>query len=395
MSTTLALAIASQLPIIAIRTRDTQNLGLVIHEISKRKPEKFNPPKMENGKLYFWMANDGDVDKMPWGKTYNELASLESTLLVVNPQRVHAEMFDAGEVPVPKSLLLKFMTVVTDDEEQAKKLLSGLGGCTIKEAAELARLTMSRDHSLTVSGLMFTRKQFFRSASGLTLVDTQQPFYAPDPALKGWVEREKAWFLSGTDPRMIPRGLLFDGPPGTGKTAGAKWLAESLGVPLYRVDVGGTKNKYVGNSEANMLNNLARLDAEEPCVALFDEVEKIFGVTDHGDATTSTMLSQILWWLAEHKSRVLTVMTTNNSKILPKELYREGRVDEAMVLSGLTTHGQVAAFIDNLMATFQGVTEWNVKAIAKSVPPNSHGHYSQSAVTTACFRYIKDHFEAL
>ena len=51
--------------------------------------------------------------------------------------------------------------------------------------------------------------------------------------------------------------------------------------------------------------------------------------------TTTTMMSQLLWWLAEHKSRVLTIMTTNNSKVLPKELYREGRIDEVMWFSGL------------------------------------------------------------
>ena len=43
----------------------------------------------------------------------------------------------------------------------------------------------------------------------------------------------------------------------------------------------------------------------------------------------------MLWWLAEHKSRVLTIMTTNNDKILPKELYREGRIDEVMTFLGV------------------------------------------------------------
>ena len=95
---------------------------------------------------------------------------------------------------------------------------------------------------------------------------------------------EKPFFLTGTDPRLIPRGLLFDGLPGTGKTAGAKWVAEQFGVPLYRVDIGGTKNKYVGQSEANMLMNLARIDGEEPAVALIDEVEKVFSTGIHDTA---------------------------------------------------------------------------------------------------------------
>ena len=47
------------------------------------------------------------------------------------------------------------------------------------------------------------------------------------------------------------------------------------------------------------------------------------------------MMSQLLWWLAEHRSRVLAIMTTNNAKALPKELYREGRMDKVMVFEGL------------------------------------------------------------
>ena len=108
-----------------------------------------------------------------------------------------------------------------------------------------------------------------------------------------------------------------------------------MGVPLYRVDIGGTKNKYVGQSEANLLSNFSRIDAEEPAIALLDEVEKVF-LTKEGDGgTTTSMLSQMLWWLAEHRSRVLTIMTTNNSKALPRELYREGRIDAVMLFEGL------------------------------------------------------------
>src|SRR5581483_7259547 len=127
-------------------------------------------------------------------------------------------------------------------------------------------------------------------------------FYAPDDKLAAWIKKERTFFLHEKDDRLVPRGLLFDGPPGVGKTSGAKFIAEQWGVPLYRVDIGGTKNKWLGESEANWLANLSRLDNEEPCIALFDEIEKAFSVQHgHGDSgTTTTMLSQLLWWLAEH-----------------------------------------------------------------------------------------------
>lgn len=73
------------------------------------------------------------------------------------------------------------------------------------------------------------------------------------------------------------------------------------------------------------------------CVLLLDEVEKIFGASGSDDAgVTTRILSQLLWWLAEHQGQVLTIMTTNNMSKLPPELYRSGRVDLCMKIPRLT-----------------------------------------------------------
>jgi SpoVK/Ycf46/Vps4 family AAA+-type ATPase len=211
---------------------------------------------------------------------------------------------------------------------------------------------MARDGGLTAHGIVMTRKAFFAGQPGLTLVDTEQGFYEPPDALVEWMGLNKAFFLEGTDRRLVPRGVAFAGPPGVGKTAGAKWAAEYLGVPLYRMDLGGAKNKWQGMSESNNLANLQRLDREEPCCVLFDEVEKVFG-GDHNDNTTATMLAQLLWWLAEHRSRVLTIMTTNNLGALPKELYREGRINTVIYFNGLE-NGAAGDFAKAILNTFTG-----------------------------------------
>jgi hypothetical protein len=392
----LKLAIDAQLPLVAVTTRDSMNLHDVLEEITKRHAVAWlpNTPVAKNT-LYTYVFSK--AAELPLFQLYEKMVQVESTLVVVNPPKVQEPMFDAGEVPVPRSLILKFMSVVVDNKDKAEELLRGLGGCTLKEAAELARLTMARDQSLTVQGLMVTRKSSFQASSGLTQVDTAQTFYIPPKDLAGWVAAERGFFLTGTDPRLMPRGLLFDGPPGVGKTAGAKWMAEQIGVPLYRVDIGGTKNKYVGQSEANLLVNLGRLDHEEPCIALLDEVEKVFGGVSEGDSgTTTTMLSQLLWWLAERRSRVLVIMTTNNAKKLPKELYREGRIDQVMWFGGLD-EGASKAFVQSVLATFtkKAIPDDRLVAIVKeamdaskiagSNPPT----VSQAALTKAVYQYIK------
>ena len=323
--TMLALAIKAMLPLVEVTTRDMLNLVDVVQHITGKKPVPYPPAEMKPNTLYFIAGSK--ARELAHTDLYKKLVTLESTLLIVNTPQPHVLPFKGGEVPVPRELLLKFMMAIVSDEKKALNLLPALGGCTLKEAAEAARLTMARDKSLTAKGLMTTRKTCFHGGKGVTQVDPHQAYYEPLPALQAWLHAEGDYFLTGTDPRLVPRGMLAAGPPGVGKTEGAKWLANQLGIPLYRVDIGGVKNKYVGASEENMLSALSQLDNEEPCVALFDEIEKVFGGNDYDGNTTTSMLSQLLWWLAEHRSRVLTIMTTNNIRKLPPELYRAGRID--------------------------------------------------------------------
>ena len=392
----LKLAIDAQLPVIAVSTRDTMNLAIVLKHITKKPviPWVANMP-VTPGNLYMHVYTRAVELKL--FQIYDKMVKAECTFLIVNPPKIDEPMFDAGEVPVPRELLMKFMSVITSDEKKSELLLRGLGGCTLKEAAELSRLTMARDSSLTVDGLTATRTQFFQGSRGLTQVDTKQGFYDPPEELAAWIKKEKTWFLTGADPRLIPRGLLLDGNPGTGKTAGAKFIAQQFGVPLYRMDVGGIKGKWVGESEGNLLINLSRIDQEAPCCVLFDEVEKVFASANtDSSGTTSTMLSQLLWWLAERRTRVLVIMTTNNAKALPKELYREGRVDKVLVFQGLATP-EANAFVVSVLATF-GLTHQNFdstvnliinKCFKSNTVTGEKPMATQASLTEAVYAYVK------
>ena len=392
----LRLAVQAQLPLIAVTTRDTLNLPEVIEEITGKKPVEFKPElagkTFAPGKLYMLIATGAKLG-VALPKLYETMTKAECTLLIVNAANAEEAVFDAGEVPVPKSLLMKFMMAVTKNQKKSEELLRGLGGCTIKEAVELCRMTMARDKSLTPAGIMQTRKTSFQGSKGLTHVDTAQTFYDPPKPLQQFIKREKSFFLAATDPRLRTRGLLMDGPPGTGKTAASKWIATQLGVPLYRLDMGGVKNKYLGASEGNMLANLARIEHEEPAVLLIDEVEKVFnqgqGNVDGG--TTTTMMSQLLWWLAEHNSRILTVMTTNNVKAIPPELYREGRIDEVMYFGGLD-ESEAFPFVASVLQTF-GVKD---DAVMDAIVNHEFGKtepgkkISQAVLTQAVVKALKN-----
>jgi SpoVK/Ycf46/Vps4 family AAA+-type ATPase len=70
-------------------------------------------------------------------------------------------------------------------------------------------------------------------------------------------------------------------------------------------------------------------------VVLIDEVEKVF-VKDQDNGVMQRMMSQLLWWLSEHRSQVLTVMTTNDRSKIPPELFREGRINDTLTIPPMT-----------------------------------------------------------
>jgi hypothetical protein len=393
----LKLAVEAQLPLISVTTRDTLNLARVLKHVIGKTPAPCQtfPTALAEGGLYVHFC--GKEAPFDYASAYVKLVKREASLILVNPRDRLELVFDAGIVPVPRKLLLEFMTVVADDREYAKTLLPALGGCTLKEAAEYARLTMARDKSLTSAGLMLTRKTCFVPSQGLAQVDSGHPFYQPPGFLADRVKKERPFFLNGHDPRLVPRGLLMAGPPGVGKTEASKYIANMFGVPLFRLDLGGVKYKYVGTSEANMSAALSQLDHEEPCIALLDEIEKLFGSHSHDTSgVTASLLAQLLWWLAERRSRVLAVMTTNDRRKLPPELYREGRIDQTMWFKGFE-FGGARAFASALLTTFEGVEvplaklEAAIEQVFKTSPlPTDPPTVSHAALTKMVYGLVKE-----
>lgn len=352
-----AKAVEANVPIISVQTTDVVNAMLIIGSITGKKPKSFKvqdqlsnkiPPK---GSLQVQFG--GKVDDSFVRENYDKMVEQEATLVVVNPEKVLTSIFDAGTLPTPRKVIFDHMMEICGDKEEADDLTMALGGTTLREAIEICRMTMAETHSLTPKGIGRTRRDMFLGSQGLYPVDTTSTFYLPSEELSDYVEGEKEHFFDPQDPRFQPRGLLLDGPPGTGKSSAAKWIADQWGIPLYRLSIGDAKNKYVGESEGNLRAALSSLDAQAPCVVLFDEVEKVFGgVVGADSGTTTGMLSSVLWWLAEHKSKVLAVMTTNNRQIIPPELYRPGRLDGVMYLGGLEK-GAAEAFAVNVGRDFK------------------------------------------
>jgi ATPase family protein associated with various cellular activities (AAA) len=109
------------------------------------------------------------------------------------------------------------------------------------------------------------------------------------------------------------RALLV-GPSGTGKTLAAGWLATRLGIPLYRVDLAAVTSKYIGETEKNLAQLLARSEQAEVAL-LFDEADSLFGKrTDIKDSNDRFANAQTNYLLQRLESWDGIALLTSNSR---------------------------------------------------------------------------------
>lgn len=325
------LALKAGLPMIEATTDDLLNLPRVLEVLSGGKKVMGMSNAIASGRLYFTSDPKWDT-----AETYNRMLEIEATLVLVNMVDASPYAFRVGPIPIPATLLEKELVALVPNPELVADLLPGLRGLSLKTVREVLMLTEARHGFLTAAEVRRTRSMVAPSAQGLTLMDTTLDFYDAPSQLTEWLDLNTKYFNNPAHARLTPRGLLFNGQPGVGKSTAAKAIARAFGVPLYRLDIAATLDRYIGVSESRLAQSLALIDRESPCVLLIDEAEKIFGTKDGESAgVTSRMLSQLLWWLAEHQSRVFTVMTTNNLEHVPVELYRQGRIDKVIHLNTL------------------------------------------------------------
>lgn len=152
--------------------------------------------------------------------------------------------------------------------------------------------------------------------------------------LKEWISKRSQAFTDKAKAYGLPppKGILMVGPPGSGKSLGAKAISEELGLPLLRCDMGRIFAGLVGASEENARRVVQTAEAVSPCVLWLDEIEKGFagsgGSGNLDSGVGSRVLGTFLTWMQEKTSSVFVYATANNVHALPPELLRKGRFDE-------------------------------------------------------------------
>ena len=120
--------------------------------------------------------------------------------------------------------------------------------------------------------------------------------------------------------------VLFAGPSGTGKTMAAQVVARALGRELYRVDLAGVVNKYIGETEKRL--KLVFEACERSAVVLFfDEADALFGqrtqVKDAHDRYANIQIDYLLQRMEQFDG--VAILATNRKNDLDTAFLRRLR----------------------------------------------------------------------
>jgi transitional endoplasmic reticulum ATPase len=133
-----------------------------------------------------------------------------------------------------------------------------------------------------------------------------------------------------------PRGILFTGPSGIGKTMMARALSGETGLPLIAVDGPQLFSKWLGESEKALRSVFKKARRAAPCLLFFDNVDALAPrLTDSATEQQASagiyprILSQLVReidHLGDVKGVILLAATNRLERVDPA-LLRSGRFD--------------------------------------------------------------------
>jgi len=131
----------------------------------------------------------------------------------------------------------------------------------------------------------------------------------------------------------LPKGMLFVGAPGVGKTLFARAIANEVGTPFYVVEGGGISGLIFGLGVLKLKTLFSKLKRHDRAILFIDEIDSMatrrqqdkgFGGQADMNMTLNTLLTQMDGF---HASRLLVIGATNSDGSLDPALTRAGRMD--------------------------------------------------------------------
>lgn len=125
------------------------------------------------------------------------------------------------------------------------------------------------------------------------------------------------------------KGILFSGPPGTGKTMLARIIARESEAAFFEISGPEIFSQWYGQSEALLRRIFESAAEEEAAVIFFDEIDSVAGQRQEGSHEASKrVVAQLLTLMDGFESNnIVVVAATNRPQDIDPALRRPGRFD--------------------------------------------------------------------
>lgn len=132
----------------------------------------------------------------------------------------------------------------------------------------------------------------------------------------------------------LPKGVLFSGSPGVGKTLLAKAIANEAKVPFYYCSGSEFDEVFVGLGSLRVRKLFSNARENAPCVIFIDEIDSIGKRSNNSINSSEQTLNQFLVELDGFKenSGIIVIAATNRVEVLDKALIRSGRFDKIIFI---------------------------------------------------------------
>lgn len=144
----------------------------------------------------------------------------------------------------------------------------------------------------------------------------------------------------------IPKGVLLEGAPGTGKTLLAKAIAGEANVPFFSISGSDFVEMFVGVGASRVRDLFADAKKHSPCIVFIDEIDAVArrrgtgmgGGHDEREQTLNQLLVEMDGFGANEG--IIVLAATNRVDILDPAILRPGRFDRKITVSPPDVRGR-------------------------------------------------------
>ena len=137
----------------------------------------------------------------------------------------------------------------------------------------------------------------------------------------------------------IPKGVLLEGAPGTGKTLLARAVAGEAGVPFFSISGSDFVEMFVGVGASRVRDLFGEAKKNAPCIIFIDEIDAVArrrgtgmgGGHDEREQTLNQMLVEMDGFGVNEG--IIVMAATNRVDILDPAILRPGRFDRKITVT--------------------------------------------------------------